>query len=260
MLALRFEEHDGQVVVQCLDVRTGARVEHRARRLVLAAGTLGTARIVLRSLGSGSDVLPLLCNPYSYVPCIQPALVGARTKPLRMSLAQLSMFHDPDKANRDVAMGSIYSYRSLMMFRILPQAPIGMADARVLMRYLMPAITIVGIHHPEGPGPGRHIGLERVRRFADGRPPARRIRPQRRRGQADRRSRTDLHPSAALPGCLGDQAHPARHGLEHPLCRHTPVRDRRPTVLRSPPTDTSRARQPSRWPTAQGSGTCPPRA
>ncbi len=193
MLVVRFEEHDGYVAVECLDVRTGERVEHRARRLVLAAGTLGTARIVLRSQGSGSDVLPLLCNPYSYVPCLQPSLVGARTRPLRMSLAQLSMFHDPDGSNTDVAMGSIYSYRSLMLFRILPQAPIAMADARILMRYLH-----AGDHHRRDPPP-RATGTRpaprpwRIRRFTDGGPPPGRVRPHGPRDQADRRPRADLH-------------------------------------------------------------------
>ncbi len=77
-----------------------------------------------------------------------------------MSLAQLAIFHDADGTNTDVAMGSIYSYRSLMLFRILPQAPIDFVDARILMRYLLPGITIVGIHHPERPGPGRWLRLE----------------------------------------------------------------------------------------------------
>lgn len=160
MLVLRFEEHDGFVEVHCLDTRTGERVSHRARRLVLAAGTLGTARIVLRSQAAPGQALPLLCNPYSYVPCLQPALVGKGLSPRKISLAQLAIFHDADGTNTDVAMGSIYSYRSLMLFRILPQAPIDFVDARILMRYLMPAITIVGIHHPERPGPGRSLRLE----------------------------------------------------------------------------------------------------
>jgi choline dehydrogenase-like flavoprotein len=160
MLALRFEEGADGVEVESLDIRTGERVRHRARRIVLAAGTLGTARIVLRSTGAAGRTLPILCNPYTYVPCIQPALVGHRLRARRMSLAQLSLAHDPDGTNSDVAMGSIYSYRSLMLFRILPQVPIDTVDGRILMQYLMPALTIVGIHHPERPGPGRTLRLE----------------------------------------------------------------------------------------------------
>jgi len=164
VLVLRFEEQADAVEVFGLDVRTGERTIHRARRLVLASGALGTARIVLRSLGSAGHTLPVLCNPYSYIPCLQPGLVGTEVAPRKMSLAQLAIFHDPDGTNADVAMGSVYSYRSLMLFRILPQAPIDFVDARILMRYLMPAITIVGIHHPERPGPGRSLRLEA---FAD---------------------------------------------------------------------------------------------
>lgn len=160
VLVTRFEEHDGVVDVIGVDVRTGSPTIHQGRRLVLASGVLGTARIVLRSQGSGAASLPLLCNPYTYVPFVQPRLIGTAVSPRKVSLAQLSIFHDPDGTNRDVAMGSIYSYRSLMLFRILPQAPIDLVDARILMQYLLPAITIVGIHHPERAGPGRSLRLD----------------------------------------------------------------------------------------------------
>ncbi len=159
-LVLRFKEDVDGVEIECLDVRTNERVRHRARRLVLAAGTLGTARIVLRTYRENEASLPLLSNPYTYVPCILPSMLGKALAPRRMSLAQLSMFHDADGTNRDVVMASIYSYRSLMLFRILRQAPINMADARILMRYLLPGLAIVGIHHPERPGSGRTLRLQ----------------------------------------------------------------------------------------------------
>lgn len=158
--ATRFEEEGDRIRVETMDVETGDRLTHVARRLVLASGTLGTARIVLRSQGTAAQTLPLLCNPYSYVPCLQPSMVGRAMSPRKLGLAQLAMFHDPDGTNSDVVMASIYTYRSLMLFRILPQAPIDYVDGRILMRYLLPGITIVGIHHPERPGPGRFMRLE----------------------------------------------------------------------------------------------------
>jgi hypothetical protein len=159
-LVLRFEEQGDVVELETIDVETAERATIRARRLILAAGTLGTARIVLRSLGDSDRSLPLLCNPYSYVPCIQPGMLGKALSPRKLGLAQLSIFHDPGGTNDDVTMGSIYTYRSLMLFRILPQVPLDFRDARILMRYLLPAITIVGIHHPERPGAGRSLRLE----------------------------------------------------------------------------------------------------
>jgi hypothetical protein len=164
----RFQEDEDSVNLEAIDVGTGLLRTHRARRLVLAAGTLGTARIVLRSQGDPGRTLPLLCNPYSYVPCLQPAMVGKAMSPRKLGLAQLSMFHDPDGSNSDVVMASIYTYRSLMLFRILPQAPIDFVDARILMRYLLPGITIVGIHHPERPAPGRLLRLDQDTRSPTG--------------------------------------------------------------------------------------------
>ena len=72
--------------------------------------------------------------------------------------AALENLHDRDGTNADVAMGSIYSYRLLMFFRILSQAPIDFVDARVLMQYLLPAITIVGITCPSEQVPAGACG------------------------------------------------------------------------------------------------------
>ena len=173
-LVTRFREIEGQVEVDALDTSGGDRtMTYRGRTVVLAAGALGR-RIALRSHGSGSSV-PVLSNPYTYMPCLQPRLLGAAMRKPRTAFAQLAVFHDPDGRGEDVAMGSVYSYRSLMLFRLLPQAPVAMADAIPLLRFLSPAITIIGIHHPEGPAPGKQMRLEPEFRLPYWRPAAGRL-------------------------------------------------------------------------------------
>jgi len=159
VLVTRFEETADAVIVHGLDTVSGGAVSHGCRRLVLAPGVLGTARIVLRSFDRKPE-LPILCNPYSYLACIQPALLGAPARGLRIGFAQLSLFHDPAGSNFDVAMGSIYSYRSLMLFRIVRETPVALSDAYPIMRYLAPALTLVGIHHPDAGDGRRSLRLE----------------------------------------------------------------------------------------------------
>ncbi|HEY6163131.1 MAG TPA: hypothetical protein VI112_18025 [Bacteroidia bacterium] len=144
---ISFSERDNGIEVKCFDAGTKEMKSYLAKKLVLAPGVLQTARIVLRSLGG--DRVPLLCNPYCYIPAIQWRMLGKQLGEKKTGFAQLSLFHDPQRNNMDVAMASIYSYNSLMMFRIIKQVPLDHRNARVLMQYLMPAFSIFGIHHPE---------------------------------------------------------------------------------------------------------------
>lgn len=159
LLVTRFAEHAEHVELDCLNVGSGERVSVRGRRVVLAASALGTARVVLRSVAEPGMRLPLLCNSYAYVPCVQPSLVGRAAEPDRLGFSQLSLFLDERGDHSDVAMASIYSYQSLMLFRIARQAPLNLADARIVLRYLMSGFVIMGLHQPDHGGAGKHVGL-----------------------------------------------------------------------------------------------------
>jgi choline dehydrogenase-like flavoprotein len=155
-LALSFREEGERVLVESLDVRTGALEVASARRLVLAAGVLGTARIVLRSSGAGAGArLPVLCNPYAYVPCLAPRMLGSGPDAPRTSFAQAMLFHDPRGDGADVAQASLYSYGSLLLFRLVSEVPLDLRAARELMAWLSPALVIAGVHQPE---PAEHAG------------------------------------------------------------------------------------------------------
>lgn len=157
-LLVRFREHADHVELDCLDVATGEREAVRCRRLVLAASALGSARIVLRSM-PGVAGAELLCNPYAYIPCVQPALVGRAVEPRKLGFSQLSLFLDERGDHSEVAMASLYSYQSLMLFRIIKQAPLNLVDARIVMRYLASGFLIAGLHQPDGGEGGKRLAL-----------------------------------------------------------------------------------------------------
>jgi hypothetical protein len=158
-LALRFAEDPSGVAVKVLRTDTGERQVFRARKLILAPGPLGTARIVSRSLGSGEETLPFICNPYCYIPCLQWRRLGSEPQRLRSSLGQLVMFLDENSDNLDVGMAVLFSYRSLLLFKLMKEAPLNFSDARILMQYLQSAFIIAGIHHPERPSPSKFVRL-----------------------------------------------------------------------------------------------------
>jgi voltage-gated potassium channel Kch len=155
-----FTETDDGVSVYCFDMQTLQQRILRCRCLILAAGVLATSRIVLRGFGKPSVRLPLLCNPYTYIPCIVPARLGKSMPAQDMSLAQLALFHDGGQNGLDIGMGFIYSYRALMLFRLLRETPLNTRDARILLQYLMSSLLIVGVHHPDGYSTDKYVTLE----------------------------------------------------------------------------------------------------
>lgn len=139
------------------------------RAMVLCAGVFGTASIVLRSLGREGDALPLVCNPYTYAPCLNLCVLGEDWPDRRHSLSQLTGVWQPRAHPLDPAYPddppplhlSIYSYRSLLTYKLMKEMPLGAPIARRLARTLMPLLAIAGIHHADAPARGKRIHLAR---------------------------------------------------------------------------------------------------
>ena len=157
-LVTAFTERDGAVDVEVMDLDTFDRRTFTARRLVLASGVFGTARIVLRSLAPRNDrKLPLLCNSYEYLPSLVPSRIGKAEPARGNALGQLLLAHDPDGNNRDVAIGAFYRVRSLLASRLAAQIPLAIADSLPLLQYLQSGLIVVGIHQPDAYAPGKYL-------------------------------------------------------------------------------------------------------
>jgi len=159
LFVTKFKEHENHIDIHCIEIETNMPKIFYCKKLILATGVLGSARIVLRSFEEQNKTLPILTNAYSYIPCLQPAMFGKEAEKNKMGFAQLSLFHDENGTNTDVAMGAIYSYQSLMLFRIIKEAPLNFVDARIIMRYLMSGILIMGLHHPENKSSTKYLEL-----------------------------------------------------------------------------------------------------
>ncbi|GAB4150099.1 MAG: hypothetical protein Fur0041_22900 [Bacteroidia bacterium] len=157
-----FDDGENHATVSAINIATNERQQFRAKKVILASGVLGTARIVMRSMPGGKDSrLPLMCNPYTYMPCIILSLMGKKIPDKNFGFAQLSLFHDQQLLHEDVAMASIYSYRSLLLFRLLGETPLNFRDGRKIMQYLLSGLLIAGIHHPETFGTEQFITLKK---------------------------------------------------------------------------------------------------
>jgi hypothetical protein len=143
------EDKSGQISVRGESLDSQRHETFMARRLVLAAGSLGTTRIVLRSLQQYNMRVPLTCNAHTYVPCIHYRGLGTPAKDRCHSLAQLAMIYDPTGDREHLVQGQLYSYRSLLLFRLLKESPLAYREGLRVIRGLAPNFVILVIMHED---------------------------------------------------------------------------------------------------------------
>jgi hypothetical protein len=100
----------------------------------------------------------MVCNPYAYVPMLNLGMLRRAPRDRRYSLAQLTaMVELPGR----VLQSQVFSYRSLLTFKLMKEAPIAYREARKILQLLMPTFAILGIHHEDRPRPEKYCVLHR---------------------------------------------------------------------------------------------------
>lgn len=153
------ERADGSVVVHAANVDGAGTEQHRARSLVLAAGTLGTTRIVLRSHKAFDRRVPIVCNPHSYVALLNLNTLGQSVRDERHSMAQFCIVHAPEGPAQPFTVGHFYSYRSLMLFRLMKDNPLPMPENLSIMRHLSPSFGVLILQHQDRPTSTKYCSL-----------------------------------------------------------------------------------------------------
>jgi hypothetical protein len=167
LLVSRFSELEGPgVQVEALSLSGNVYERFTARALILAAGALGTTRIVLRSLDKYDHPVPFASNPHMYIPSVNYRGVGTPHSSRAHSLAQLTMVYEPEEGTDQVQM-QMYSYRSLLLFRLLKEAPLSHREALRIFRTLAPSLVIWVVQQPDHIGPGKSCVLRRGATFTD---------------------------------------------------------------------------------------------
>lgn len=159
-LAQRYEERDdGTVEVLCRNPETGSHESFGARRLLLAAGAINSARLALRSAGRYDVSTTLLCNPYSYIPSLNRPMLGRPARDRRHSMIQLSGVYEPGPERGDTVIVQFFSYRSLMLSTLARDMPLPPGLAMIFARAIVSCLTIATVNHADAPPAGRWMVL-----------------------------------------------------------------------------------------------------
>lgn len=133
---------DGVTIVA---INRESRIETRysADYVILAAGAVGSARLVLQSFANNEDYLPLHAKTHVFIAGIQCNAYVQKTNNKRTSLCQLVIVDTQKKIASFCAQ--IYSYRSLLVFRLLSSVPLALRQSFYLLSALLPRIILVDV-------------------------------------------------------------------------------------------------------------------
>jgi choline dehydrogenase-like flavoprotein len=149
----RVEECGAGVRVEAVPMEGGARETVEGARLVMAAGAIGTARILARSFGLVGTRLPFLTKPHLFVACLHPATLGEAGPRERVAFCQLMVL------GRD-ACAQLYPYRSFQLFRLLGSVPLPVPQALGLLALWTPSLVIADLRFATRLSPDRSLRLE----------------------------------------------------------------------------------------------------
>ncbi|MGB7946903.1 MAG: GMC oxidoreductase [Candidatus Binatia bacterium] len=154
ILVTRFRESPRELVeVEGIDLGSRSKVVFRGRQVVLAAGALGTTRIVLRSLDRYNTPTPLTCNEHAYIPSIRLAGVGAPLPERAHALAQLTAMYDPSGDQEHLAQAQIYSFTGLPLARLLKESPLPYRESIQIFAALATSFVILVTQYEALPSP-----------------------------------------------------------------------------------------------------------
>jgi choline dehydrogenase-like flavoprotein len=149
-LVLHYREFPDRVEVVARNLSSQTIETFSARNVVLAAGALNTARLVLQSNGDYDTRLPVLDNPMACIPLFQWSRIGAALDPYDSSFAQLNvMFDDPDSG--DLFQGTLFGATGPLRSDVIFQAPLTISANLLWAKYLAPAMGLLMMFYPGKP-------------------------------------------------------------------------------------------------------------
>ena len=140
--AHQLARHDGG-----WEVTTTGGDRLQAPRLVVAAGTLGSLRLVVPLIAPASG-LRVLNSPVMAVPLLVPRRLGHATPTQGHALAQLGFRLACSPAPGDYVSGAIYEVAGLPPSSFAARMPFGRRAATEIFRALAPALAVATVYFP----------------------------------------------------------------------------------------------------------------
>lgn len=124
---------------------------HSAKKVICCAGTVNTARILLKSFALYDVPISFVGKPHVFSAMLHTSMIGNPGDIDRFSLCQMLLIDEEKRHGMGAGCAQLYSYRSLQLFRLLSALPLPVPMALRLASMLAPALVIADIRFPAFP-------------------------------------------------------------------------------------------------------------
>jgi choline dehydrogenase-like flavoprotein len=157
----------GWVVARYEDSEEGVRIHAKsldgqrsevfeARKLLLAAGAINSARIALASNRDFTTRVPISDNPIAVFPLLDLGSIGAALGTHDAAVAQLNVVVEDEGRT---FQGSIYGSTGALRSDLLANFPLPLRSSVAFARACAPALTLLMLFYPEAPRPTNFLRL-----------------------------------------------------------------------------------------------------
>lgn len=157
LLVQSWREGDN-VEVTARDVHSGETHRFEARKLLLAAGAINTAKLVLAACGDHDTALPLQENPALQFPLVLPTAIGRALQTDAFGLVQLNLVWDSETYGARL-QGSIMEITAPARAEFFPGLPYTARSNLALIRHLLPAMIVMQLFFPGSAQPPAALSL-----------------------------------------------------------------------------------------------------
>jgi choline dehydrogenase-like flavoprotein len=154
-----WSEFTGGIRIDAISLEGKQRVAFEGKKLVLAAGAINTAKIVLHTCQDTKTCLPLLDNPAFQIPFILPASVGRRLDTGAFGLVQLNLIWQSPTLNC-LLQGSVMEITSPMRAVFFNNFPLAARANLTMIKYLLPAMLVMQLYFPTFFQPPARLSLQ----------------------------------------------------------------------------------------------------
>jgi choline dehydrogenase-like flavoprotein len=158
LLVRSWAEDAGGVAVEAIAPASGQPVQFRGDVLLLAAGAIGTTKIVLRSRRDFETALPLLENPAVQIPFVLPSSIGRALDADAFGLTQLNLIWQSARLG-ETLQGSLLELTSPMRAEFFGRFPLSARGNLALARQMLPAMLVMQLFYPGSAQPPARLSL-----------------------------------------------------------------------------------------------------
>ena len=152
-----FVESDNKVTVKGQNLTEKSEFSLDCRQLIIAAGTISTSRLVIRSSKDLSRELPILYNQISYIPILNPKLIGSAFDPKGFS-TMLNVVIANEEIGQNI-FGTFYSTQGIMRSELFFDFKLSTRFNLAATKYILPALGVLQLWYPDTPKEKNHISF-----------------------------------------------------------------------------------------------------